>query len=321
MINKTSQIETAVRLLQEGLPVAFPTETVYGLGANALSDSAVANIYKLKNRPQFNPLITHVADAKQAFSYVEYDERAEKLMARFWPGPLTIILPRRFDCRLSLLASAGLDNIALRAPDHKIAQRLLKEAALPIAAPSANRSGRISPTKAAHVVDEFGEGAVFIIEGDDCRVGIESTVIDLSTAGKAIILRHGSIVKSMLEDVLNSPVLALNETEYAEGNEQIKSPGMMLSHYAPQKDLRINAVDLHAGEALLAFGEIPVAMRREDSPVANLSPSGDLTEAAANLFSMLRELDKSNAPRIAAMKIPLQGLGLAINDRLSRAAR
>lgn len=304
-MNMQSQIETAAALLRAGELVAFPTETVYGLGANACDDKAVANIYAAKGRPQFNPLITHVLDKTAAFEHGKYIPEAELLMDVFWPGPLTIILPRREDCKLSLLVSAGLDCIGLRAPNHPLAQNLLRACGLPLAAPSANRSGKISPTTAAHVKEELGD-ACMILDGGPCSVGIESTVLDMS--GEApIILRHGGVTQGQIEEILVRPL----QDPRLRGDKEFKSPGMLESHYAPNASLRLNALHAEEGEVLLAFGNAQGAL--------NLSKNGDLNEAAANLFAMLRTLDKK-ATRIAVMPIPMEGLGLAINDRLMRAA-
>lgn len=297
-----SQIHTAAKYVREGMLVAFPTETVYGLGANACDDNAVAKIYEAKGRPSFNPLITHVRDAAHAFDFGEHDGRAEQLMHAFWPGPLTLILPRKKECALSLLVSAGLDCIGLRAPHHPLAQALLAESGVPIAAPSANRSGRVSPTLASHVEEELGNALAMILDGGACDVGIESTVLDL-TSDKAVLLRPGSITREQIEAVIGLVHVA--------GDGTIKSPGMLESHYAPNAALRLNVAQAEKGEALLGFGAVDGDM--------NLSASGDLTEAAANLFAMLRTLDKMSA-RIAVAPIPMEGLGLSINDRLSRAA-
>lgn len=299
-----SHIETAAGFLRVGELVAFPTETVYGLGANACDDKAVAKIYAAKGRPTFNPLITHVADMQSAFAYAEFNPGAERLMEKFWPGALTIILPRRKDCTLSLLVSAGLDCIGLRAPNHAIAQSLLRESGLPIAAPSANRSGKISPTTAAHVREELGD-ACMILDGGACSVGIESTVLDLS--GEApMILRHGSVTQAQIEAIVGKPLQDPRLRGYG-----FKSPGMLESHYAPDASLRLNVTHAEVGEMLLGFGDAECEL--------NLSKSGDLTEAAANLFAMLRALDKKSS-HIAVMPIPMEGLGVAINDRLMRAA-
>lgn len=307
----------AAAILQEQL-VAFPTETVYGLGANALSDHAVASVYAAKGRPQFNPLIVHVRSLEEAHYYGVFSETAWALAHQFWPGPLTLVLPRREQCRLSLLASAGLDTVALRVPAHPLAQALLHEAGVPVAAPSANRSGHISPTQAAHVIEELGKSVAIVLDGGPCAVGIESTVLDASSE-LLTILRPGSITKPMLEATTHQPVV------YAAANSSIHSPGMLESHYAPDLPVRLNAVDTEQNEALLAFG---VPLVSHAGLMLNLSPSGNLQEAAANLFRMLRELDsngrKRGLKRIAVMPIPSSednsALGYAIQDRLTRAA-
>jgi L-threonylcarbamoyladenylate synthase len=306
-MNDHVEIIKAATLLQEGKLVAFPTETVYGLGGNALSDMAVANIYAIKGRPQFNPLIVHVASLADAQQYAIFNDKALSLAQRFWPGPLTLVLPRRPDCRLSLLVSAGLDTVAMRMPAHPLARTLLEEAKLPIAAPSANRSGHVSPTLAEHVRHEFGD-AVAILDGGACPVGIESTVIDMSS-DIPTILRPGSVTREQME-------IVIGKVQVADKTSAIKSPGMLERHYAPSRPLRLNATDVKSNEALLAFGEpIPGAAITE-----NLSAKGDLREAAANLFGMLRKLDASDASAIAVMPVPEEGLGMAINDRLKRAA-
>lgn len=298
-------IAQAAAGLRQGELVAFPTETVYGLGGNALSDMAVAKIYETKGRPSFNPLIVHVRSLEQAKNYVAINDAAIKLAAHFWPGALTLVLPRKAGCALSLLVSAGQDSVAVRCPAHTLAQQLLAACDLPLAAPSANRSGKVSPTLASHVQEEFGD-RVMILDGGACAVGIESTVIDLMVKPPAI-LRPGSVTRGQIESVIG-PV--------AVGGDAIKSPGMLASHYAPSKPLRLHATSLNQGEVLLAFGQpLPGAVI-----CRNLSPERNLTEAAANLFRYLRELDASPASSIAAMPIPHEGLGVAINDRLTRAA-
>ncbi len=300
-----AEIERAAALLQAGELVAFPTETVYGLGGNALSDAAVAAIYAVKGRPSFNPLIVHVHSVAQAQKYVQWNEAAQILAEKFWAGSLTFVLPRRRDCQLSLLVSAGLDCVAVRMPAHPVALALLEKSGLPLAAPSANRSGRVSPTLASHVVEELGDKVSMVLDGGACSVGIESTIIDLTTI-PATILRHGKITSDDLEKYI----------EIGEYNsDKIKAAGMLKSHYAPNARLRLNATELMAGEALLAFGK-PLA---GTDMVENLSPNENLEEAAANLFRMLRVLDAKNPPAIAVMNIPETGLGIAINDRLRRA--
>lgn len=305
-----SKIEKAAELLKRDELVAIPTETVYGLAGNALSERAVAKIYEAKGRPSFNPLIVHVADILQVKLYAQFGEMAEKLAEKFWPGPLTLVLPRKKNCALSLLVSAGLDSVAVRVPAHPLALELLRYCNLPLAAPSANRSGKISPTSAAHVEDDLGDRVSMVLDGGDCKVGIESTVVDV-TGTQAVILRPGFVTKEKLEQVLGQPILV---SKGAEG--EYKSPGMLQSHYAPNKKLRLNAKDLLPGEGLLAFG----APLGGAEIIENLSVSENLEEAAANVFRMLRLLDSSSATSIAVMPIPEQGLGIAINDRLSRAA-
>lgn len=316
----TIAIKKAADSLAEGKLVAFPTETVYGLGGNALSDSAVASIYERKGRPTFNPLIVHVTSLSEAEKYALFDNAAKKLAAKFWPGALTLVLPRRADCPLSLLVSAGLDTVAIRVPAHPVAQALLKACGLPLAAPSANKSGHVSPTLAAHVREEFGD-SVMILDGGACPVGIESTVVDCSE-DKPVILRPGSVTQEEIDQILchsrvsGSLNYLSNSPAFAGVTKTPKSPGMLERHYAPNKKLRLNAVDVKPGEALLAFGTpLPGA-----NIVENISAKKDLKEAAANLFKMLRILDASEATSIVAMPIPEEGLGVAINDRLRRAA-
>lgn len=297
------QIETAAGHLRAGKLVAFPTETVYGLGADATNDAAVAAIYAAKGRPDFNPLIVHVASSDDAKKYVEWNDTAALLAEKFWPGPLTLVLPRKKDCAISLLASAGLDTVAIRVPAHALAQELLVKTGLPLAAPSANRSGKISPTLAAHVQEELGDKVAMVLDGGACAVGIESTIVDLT--GSPRILRHGKITREELEKFI-----PLAE-QRADG--KILAPGMLDSHYAPNAKVRLNAQEAGEGETLLAFGAA-------ENATLNLSESGNLEEAAANLFRMLRALDAQNPAAIAVMPIPMQGLGVAINDRLARAA-
>lgn len=304
----TALLYNAAQHLRAGRLVAFPTETVYGLGANALLDSAVAEIYAVKGRPEFNPLIIHVESAQAAQRYVEWNAQAEALACAFWPGPLTVVLPRLESGGVSLLASAGLSTLAVRVPGHGLALELLGLAQVPLAAPSANRSGRVSPTLAAHVIEELGENITMVLDGGPCAVGVESTVVDIS-GSVPTLLRPGGVTRAQLELVLGCAVMD------AGAGAQINAPGMLASHYAPALPVRLNALEALAGEAFLAFGpEAPAGAAR------NLSPRGELKEAAANLFAYLRALDDPRYRGIAVMPIPQDGLGAAINDRLRRAA-
>lgn len=316
-------IAEAAKVIQAGGLVGLPTETVYGLAANALDGKAVARIFEAKGRPSFNPLIIHVPDAQSAGELVERNAWAEAAAESFWPGPLTLILPRRAGCAVSDLAGAGLPTLAVRVPDHKVAQALLKACGVPLAAPSANVSGSLSPTTPLHVAESLGDQVDLILAAGPCKIGLESTVLDLS--GEApVVLRPGGVTAEELSEALGV------EVAYAHSIDETapKSPGMLLKHYAPQTPLRLDAIDLNPGEALLAFGserfmgvkgagaakDLPAEMRR------NLSETGDLYEAAANLFAMIKELDQAGAAAIAVMNIPQTGLGVAINDRLQRAA-
>lgn len=306
-------IAEASRALKEGGLVAFPTETVYGLGADATNDAAVAKIFEAKSRPTFNPLIVHVKDAGQAALMGEFNEAAQKLCQRFWPGPLTVVLKRHPQSPLSLLVSAGLDTVALRVPGHIVAAALLEKCDLPLAAPSANKSGTVSSTNAMHVASQFRDGVEIILDGGSCPVGIESTIIDLSKSNP-VILRPGAITAEEIEAEIG-PV-EISHVEISKSDE-VKAPGMMKSHYAPSIPLRMNVdpADRKKGEAYLTFG--PDAPRRA---ALNLSKAGDLREAAANLFSMIKVLDQPGIAGIAVMPIPFSGLGHAINDRLMRAS-
>jgi len=308
-------VARAAALLRAGGLVAFPTETVYGLGADATSDAAVAGIFAAKDRPQFNPLIVHFTDAEAAAREVVFDARAHRVAEAFWPGPLTLVLPRRKDSRISLLCSAGLDSQAVRVPAHPLAHRLLSECGLPLAAPSANASGKISPTEAAHVAASLGARVPLILDGGPCAVGLESTVLDLSDA-QAAILRPGAVTVQDLTPLIGEVAEAVASPESAESGG-LKGPGMLSSHYAPGHPVRLNASEAAGDEALLAFGpEAPA----DAAAILNLSPAGDLTEAAAHLFAYLHRLDALDVRAIAVMPIPDAGLGAAINDRLRRAA-
>jgi L-threonylcarbamoyladenylate synthase len=308
-----ASIDEAARLIREGELVAFPTETVYGLGGDATNERAVAKIFEAKGRPQFNPLISHVLDAGEACRLVQWNDVADKLAARFWPGPLTLVLPRAKNSPIALLATAGLDTVAIRAPAHPMAQALIRGAGRPIAAPLANRSGAVSPTRAEHVAESLGSRVKLILDGGPCEVGVESTVLDLTTATPTL-LRPGGATREAIEEVIGPVALS---HAVPSGNAAHKSPGQLASHYAPARPVRLNATSVTADEGLLAFGPRPPAGANQ---VLNLSVSGDLTEAAANLFAHLRALDQPASARIAVMPIPQTGLGLAINDRLRRAA-
>jgi len=306
-------VDKATALWRAGQLVAMPTETVYGLAADATNGEAVAKIYATKSRPQFNPLIVHVADARAASRYVEWNDTADMLADAFWPGPLTLVLKRRprSRSRISELVSAGGDTLAIRVPAHPVAQQLLQAFNGAIAAPSANRSGRISPTTAQHVADELGDMISLIIDGGPCEVGVESTVLDLSGDAPAL-LRPGSITREMLENILKTPL-----TAHHSPLTTLKSPGQLESHYAPSLPVRLNATAVAADEALLAFGpNIPSGAAK----VLNLSKNANLLEAAANLFAHLRALDDARFTAIVVMPIPADGVGEAINDRLKRAA-
>ena len=303
-------IGRAAELLRAGKLVAFPTETVYGLGGDATDDRAVAAIFAAKGRPRFNPLIVHVPDVAAAETIAEFGTPARDLARRFWPGPLSLVLRRRETSGVSLLACAGLDTVAVRVPAHPVAQALLRAVGRPLTAPSANRSGHVSPTTADHVAAELGRRVVLILDGGPCPVGLESTVLDMSGA-RPVLLRPGGVVLEELKAQLGSIGTAGTDPSAP------RSPGQLASHYAPHLPLRRDAIDAKPGEALLAFGPAPP---RGFAEMLNLSSTGDLAEAAANLFAMLRRLDRREFSGIAVMPIPEHGLGLAINDRLRRAA-
>jgi len=302
-------IKKAADKLKNGGLVAFPTETVYGLGADATQDSAVAGIFDAKGRPQFNPLIVHFADIEDAETEVYFNDKARALAKVFCPGSLTMILPRKEGSKVSYLCSAGLDSIAVRVPNHKVARDLIKELGKPIAAPSANRSGSLSPTDAHHVFKSLGLKAGMILDGGRTEVGLESTVVDM-TGDVPTLLRPGFITKDDLDKVIGEVKVEIEVV-----NNNPKSPGQLLKHYAPNTPVRLNALDTGDGEVLLGFGDIDCGEND-----LNLSSSGNLHEAAANLFAMLHQLDKGGYKAIAVMPIPNHGLGLAINDRLKRAA-
>lgn len=315
-------IAKAAERLKSGGLVALPTETVYGLGADATNDRAVASIFEAKGRPSFNPVIVHFKNMQDAAAAVEFNAAAEQLATVFWPGPLTLILPRRADAKISLLCSAGLPTLAVRVPSHPVAQQLIKELGHPIAAPSANTSGTLSPTTPQHVMQSLGDKAGMILAGGKAAVGLESTVVDM-TGDVPIILRAGAVTPDDIKRQLGDVRVELEAVDHSP-----KSPGQLLKHYAPKTKLRLKAVDVKPGEALLAFGSIKFmgiqgggfAKDLPPGALLNLSERGDLTEAAANLFAMLHQLDAQGFTGIAVMDIPDTGLGIAINERLKRAA-
>lgn len=312
------EAERAAALLRAGDLVAFPSETVYGLGADARNARAVAAVFEAKGRPHFNPLICHFPDADAAFAEVVPDDRARALAERFWPGPLTLVLPRRPDCRVDLLAGAGLDTLAVRVPAHPVALALLRAAAVPVAGPSANRSGEVSPTTAQHVLDGLRGRIAAVLDGGDCPVGVESTVLHLA-AGGAALLRPGGVTAEEIEAVIGRVARPL-PLAAAEATRSLRSPGMMLSHYAPSLPVRLDAHEVTPREGLLAFGPpLPGA-----GAVWQMSAARDLREAAARLFGGLRWLDaegqRLGLDGIAVMPVPDDSLGAAINDRLTRAA-
>lgn len=297
-------IATAAAIWSRGGLVAFPTETVYGLGADARADAAVAAIFAAKDRPAFNPLIVHVPDVAAARKLVVFDAAAERLAGAFWPGALTLVLPLRADAGISRLVTAGLDTLAVRVPDHPLARQLLDAFGGPVAAPSANPSGRVSPTTADHVLAGLGGRIDAVIDGGACGVGLESTIVGCGAA--PVLLRAGGVPVEAIEACLGA---ALAQTA---DPERPIAPGQLVSHYAPNGAVRLNVTETAPGETLLGFGPVDAAL--------NLSPGGDLLEAAANLFDCLHRLDAMGAERIAVSPIPDTGLGRAINDRLRRAA-
>jgi len=312
-------IRAAARCLADGGLVAFPTETVYGLGADAGNGQAVARLYDAKGRPAFNPLISHVSDAAAARRLGRLDADAARLAEAFWPGPLTLVLPRMPDCPVAELATAGLDTIAIRVPDHPVARDLLAAFGAPVVAPSANRSGHVSPTTAQHVLADLRGRIDLIVDGGPAPVGVESTIVACLDA--PVLLRPGGLARAEIERVLGRALAerAVEATASEEGEAPL-APGQLASHYAPRTRLRLDARDVNAGEALLAFGPALPAGAERAARVLNLSSRSDLIEAAANLFSHLRALDACGAAAIAVMPVPHEGLGEAINDRLQRAA-
>lgn len=304
-------IAEAAALLRRGLLIAFPTETVYGLGADATDEQAVAALFRAKGRPAHNPLIVHVAEAAAAESFAVFDERAHIVADRFWPGPLTVVLRQRPNSPITRSATAGLDTVAIRVPAHPVALALLRAVGRPVVAPSANPSGRLSPTRAEDIAAELGDRVALVLDAGPSVIGVESTVVDLSRPDRAVLLRPGGLPRGELEAILG-PL-----AEAQAGETRPRSPGRLASHYAPRLPVRLDARSVAPDEALLAFGE--------DAPEGalatfNLSRSGDLHEAARNLYAMLRAADRSGARAIAVVPIPSEGIGEAIRDRLARAA-
>lgn len=297
-------LDQAATLLLAGQLVAFPTETVYGLGADARQGQAVAAVYEAKGRPSFNPLIAHLPSIDAAQRYVQWSAQAQTLADAFWPGPLTLVLPLRQDHGISPLVTAGLDTLAVRIPAHPTAHKLLALVDGPVAAPSANPSGRISPTTAAHVSAGLNGRIAAIVDDGACGVGLESTIVGLATL-QPILLRPGGLAAEEIEAVLGHPLMQ------RDAHDALTAPGQLLSHYAPNEQVRLNAMQAKAGELMLGFGAMACEL--------NLSEAGDLAEAAANLFGHLHQLDALNKP-IAVAPVPTHGLGVAINDRLHRAA-
>lgn len=301
-------IARAAAVIGDGGTVAVPTETVYGLAARADDDAAVAAIYRAKGRPDFNPLIVHVPDLAWAERLARFDARAQALAQHFWPGPLTLVLPRRADAALAAAVSAGLPTVALRCPAHPAMQALLKACGLPLAAPSANRSGAISPTRAAHVIASLGSRVDLVIDGGETARGLESTIVALRANGEWSVLRPGPLTEAELTAVLGTPATVAP----AHGTTAIEAPGQLTSHYAPGKPVRLEALAAQADEYLIGFGAIPGDI--------SLSPGGDLAEAAARLYACLHAAAAAGHPRIAVAPVPSEGIGVAINDRLARAA-
>jgi L-threonylcarbamoyladenylate synthase len=316
VIPATGAADTAARCLEGGGLVAFPTETVYGLGADATNARAVAGLYEAKGRPAFNPLIAHVSDLAAARRIARFDNRSLRLAEAFWPGPLTLVLPKASGSPVSDLATAGLETIAVRVPAHPVAQEILRAFGKPVVAPSANISGHVSPTTAAHVLGDLDGRIDLIVDGGPVSVGVESTIVGCFDI--PMLLRPGGLPRDDIERVLGEKLSRPPEEAGTDESHPL-APGMLASHYAPRKAMRLNVRDVKADEALLAFGPRAIPGAGEAS-VMNLSEAGDLVEAAANLFGYLRELDAGGSRAIAVMTIPDEGLGEAINDRLRRAA-
>jgi len=310
-------VTEAARCLGGGGLVAFPTETVYGLGADASNAGAIARLYEAKGRPAFNPLIAHVGDLAAARKIACFDAQAVLLAQAFWPGPLTLVLPKAPDCAVADLATAGLDTVAVRVPAHPIAREILRAFGGPVVAPSANLSGHVSPTTAAHVLSDLAGRIDLIIDGGAVEVGVESTIVGCFDI--PILLRPGGVPRGAIERVLGRTLQQPPDDADSDSSQPL-APGMLASHYAPRTPVRLNAERIEAGEALLAFGPDAISGIEAGPDVMNLSARGDLNEAAANLFGYLRALDARGARAIAVMPVPQHGLGEAINDRLRRAA-
>jgi L-threonylcarbamoyladenylate synthase len=310
-------VAAAARSLAAGGLVAFPTETVYGLGADATNPAAIARLYQAKGRPAFNPLIAHVGELSAARQIARFDATALALAEAFWPGPLTLVLPKTPDCAVADLATAGLDTVAIRIPAHPVARDILRVFGGPVVAPSANLSGHVSPTTAAHVQSDLAGRIDLIVDGGAVAVGVESTIVGCFL--EPMLLRPGGVPRADIERLLGRALVQPPEDADSD-NGQPLAPGMLASHYAPRTKVRLNAVALEPGEALLAFGLGAISGIDAASTVMNLSERGDLAEAAANLFGYLRTLDTKGARTIAVMPVPHDGLGEAINDRLRRAA-
>jgi L-threonylcarbamoyladenylate synthase len=314
-ISDPGTLDAAIEVLRRGEPVAIPTETVYGLAADATNPEAITAIYEAKGRPRFNPLISHVADLEMARAHVVFSPVAARLAAAFWPGPLTLVLPLSAESRIHPLATAGLATAAVRMPQGP-ARELIARFGRPLAAPSANRSGRISPTTAQHVAEDLGDRIDLILDGGRCPVGLESTILSIDGT-RLRLLRPGGIPVDLLEEAAGSVV---ERPGLQPEDGPVVAPGMLASHYAPDTQLRLNATEASPGEAIIRFGGVALKGEDEARVVLDLSPSGDLREAAANLFDLLKKADAAGARGIAVAPVPGHGLGEAINDRLRRAA-